>query len=1185
MTLSAGTIASLFANDVNDRIEEVIKVDDSDAARVREELAHYVVTSSIKKQQTAVLEAYMEALRRPHEGTAVWISGFFGSGKSSFAKMLGVAIENRALDGARAGPLLSQRIDDTKATVLLRQINEQAPTEAVIFDVSTDKGIRAGNQSITEIMYRLFLQKLGYARELDLAELEITLEAEGRLEAFVARYSALHNKEWERDKGLPILAMGRASAVMHALEPQTYNAPDSWVRGVKGRGDITPAMLADRCLELLKRRRPDKRNLLFVIDEVGQYVARDRSKLEDLRAVVERLGQRGAGKIWVMVTSQEALNELLGGLDGTQIELPKVKDRFPLQVHLEPSDISEVTSRRVLAKNAEGERTLRAMYDAHRARLATHTRVYAPHLKLPELTAERFIDLYPLLPYQIDLIINIVSGLRTQGGASAHVGGANRTIIKLAQQLLIHPDVSLAERPVGTLATIDRVYDLIAGNITSDVRKKIDQIGRDVPHKLAQPVAKAVCLLQYEARTPRTPENIAAALHPAIGADSQLAEVKAALEALVAARAVRLGEDGYRIPTPAEDNWEEERASIAPKPADDARVHQEIITGLWEPQPSYALLGVKPFKAGLLLNSRRLVEGDLKVHVTLASSGKEHEELRESWRQWSRDQKNDLFWVARIDHEVRRATDEVFRSAELLARKERTASTRDETKLVAEEKRRKQRAQEDLKRHLREALLSGVVYFRGNDRSPELHAGDIGKAVSGVLAKALPEVFDRFAEAAAKVSPKDLDALLSTENLRGLPAVFSQLHLVQETHGKPTFRTESGPLAEVLARIVNKASYGELVSGRALADTFGAEPFGWDFDVVRLFVASLLRAGKIEAVSKSQVIDNALSLDAKTMLKENNNQFRAATFRPKVGLDFAEVVKAAGHFSEVFGKEIAELEQGVVGRAIREEVPRHEDAMQAVYALLDTHRLPGQWVLAEALDQTRVIRLGSDDNAILSFNTSYDKLKSGIRRGAELATALTETCLPDLDRARDALDRQWPFLMAEAELPAALPDAAAKLSEILNRETFFRELPSIDEHTRALTQAYAARLDAAVTARRAAYVAALTALHSTPGWSQLNDAQRRKVEAPLVGPAQDTPSSHAPIPQLRAETEAVATRLNAAISEMRRMIDGDRVVQVRIGAFFAGGIETPEQLDAAMLALRDECERLIGEGKKVWVLG
>jgi hypothetical protein len=124
-----------------------------------------------------------------------------------------------------AGPLLSQRIDDTKATVLLRQINEQAPTEAVIFDVSTDKGIRAGNQSITEIMYRLFLQKLGYARELDLAELEITLEAEGRLRGLRGALLGAAQQGLGARQGPPGLAMGRASAVMHALEPQTYNAP------------------------------------------------------------------------------------------------------------------------------------------------------------------------------------------------------------------------------------------------------------------------------------------------------------------------------------------------------------------------------------------------------------------------------------------------------------------------------------------------------------------------------------------------------------------------------------------------------------------------------------------------------------------------------------------------------------------------------------------------------------------------------------------------------------------------------------------------------------------------------------------------------------------------------------------------------------------------------------------------
>ena len=54
-----------------------------------------------------------------------------------------------------------------------------------------------------------------------------------------------------------------------------------------------------------------------------------------------------------------------------------------------------------------------------------------------------------------------------------HVGGANRTIIKLAQQLLIHPDAGIADLPVGALATLDRIYDLVQGNLTAEVRAKI----------------------------------------------------------------------------------------------------------------------------------------------------------------------------------------------------------------------------------------------------------------------------------------------------------------------------------------------------------------------------------------------------------------------------------------------------------------------------------------------------------------------------------------------------------------------------------------------------------------------------------------------------------------------------------------------------------------------------------------
>src|SRR6185436_3733025 len=153
----------------------------------------------------------------------------------------------------------------------------------------------------------------------------------------------------------------------------------------------------------------------------------------------------------------------------------------------EPSDISEVTSRRVLSKNANAQATLGILFDEHRGRITEQTRLSAD-IKLPELTRDGFIDLYPLLPYQVDLVIQVVSGLRTQGGASKHVGGANRTIIKLAQQLLINPAVNLAQETIGSVARLDQVYDLVESNIGSEVRAKIAGIAKELDHPLAQPV-------------------------------------------------------------------------------------------------------------------------------------------------------------------------------------------------------------------------------------------------------------------------------------------------------------------------------------------------------------------------------------------------------------------------------------------------------------------------------------------------------------------------------------------------------------------------------------------------------------------------------------------------------------------------------------------------------------------------
>jgi hypothetical protein len=1176
-------IKELFAGDIYRRIEEVIKVDQTDETILHEELGEYVLTDGIRRHYKGILRSYWETPNKPHEGIAIWVSGFFGSGKSSFAKMLGLALQNRQVAGKAASEIFANRAGDTELQVLLKQITEHIPTEAVIFDVSTDRGIKSGNQTLTEIMYRLFLKSLGYAEDLDLAELEITLEQRGELEQFETTYREVFDQDWNANKDLIAFSLGEASAVMHQLYPVRYQTSDSWVQAVQDRADITAGRLAERCRDLMGRRRPQK-NLVFVIDEVGQFVARDVQKMLDLQAAVQSLGRVGRGKIWIVVTSQEKLTELVGGLDDKRVELARLMDRFPqeLQVHLEPSDISEVTSKRVLAKNAAALNTLRELYEAHSGRLAANTRLTAD-IQLPELSTGSFQDLYPLLPYQIDLIIQVVSGLRTQGGATKHVGGANRTIIKLAQQLLIHEGVKLAEQPVGMLATIDQIYDLIASNIPSEIRGKIAAIKAEVPHPFAQPVAKAICLLQYVKSIHRTAENIAATLHPAVGADSVLPEVKEALRQLVDAHKVRVSDGQYRIPTPAEDDWEVTRASFQPKPGDVNRIHADAVTGLWEPRPSHNLQGARSFKGGLTFNGRAVFDDGIAFHVTLAERGAELERQTAEARSRSQSERKAVFWVAGLDEHIDRETVEVFRSREILARKERAAKTKDETSLVADEKQRLRAHEAELRRLLRETLLGGDVFFQGNDRSPDASVNTVSQAATRVLAQALPSVYDRFAEGAAQVAAKDLEALMTNENLRGLAPIFAQLNLVRDEKGQTVFNTEAGVLKEVMDRIENKTSYGETATGRYLADEFEKEPFGWSFDVVRLFVVALVRAGKVRATSKGTTIDSALSVEARTTFS-SNNLFRACSFQKRVvGTDINDWIEAEAAFRDVFGKQLPELQGSVIAEAIRRQVGEAEEKLHEVHTTLLTHALPGATVLQEAIDQMRAIRTGNEDDAILAFNGAHKALKEAVKRASELAATLTEPRLLDLGRARRALDVHWAFLEQEPDLPDGLRAKAEDLADMMEREIFYRELALIDQHSAAIETEYTARFQAASWARIEGYRQALATLQANQAWAELNAEQQARVAEPLASRASPTVPPSATIPFLRSELSACPQHLKAAVQQMMELIEGNRLVTINVGDFFAGRVETPEQLDAAIGALRQRIEKLLGEGKKVWI--
>ena len=235
-----------------------------------------------------------------------------------------------------------------------------------------------------------------------------------------------------------------------------------------------------------------------------------------------------------------------------------------------------------------------------------------------------------------------------------------------------------------------------------------------------------------------------------------------------------------------------------------------------------------------------------------------------------------------------------------------------------------------------------------------------------MLGQVLPDVYTRFGEAAAKSAEvkRGLDALLTATDLQGLPSVFTALGLLRDEGAKTVFDTTATPLREVLQEIERAAAEGTKATGKALAEQFGRPDFGWDFEVVRLLVAALLRAGAIQMTHKAQMIESTTSIAARDALT-NNNHFRAASFQPKKGVDFVEIAKAAEHFKSTFGAAVKELALTPVVAEIRAALTRSQDDLQTARDQLVLHGLPGAAVLEDALAQARAIQRGTEDTAIV----------------------------------------------------------------------------------------------------------------------------------------------------------------------------------------------------------------------------
>jgi len=1240
------TIRDLLSRDLSRPIEEVIKLDQQDEQTVYSEITEYVATERIKRQYAEVLQAIADAPGEPTEGVGVWISGFFGSGKSSFAKNLGYILANRSVLGHPASRLfirqlqeqspgdpLVQKIDD-----LVNFINARFQTHVIMFDVQVDRAVRRANEPIAEIMYTVLLRELDYAQDYDVAELEIELEGEGRLDALVrtcAKMFANQVKAGAPAESLPCTLtevspeeygiwrrvrkgaqrIQRASAVLHEIDPETYPAPDSWATSIRKGADITVRTLVERTFELTARRRPGH-SVVFIIDEVGQYVARSAEKIENLRAVVEHFGKEGKNRVlrgeavapvWVIVTSQEKLDEVVAAIDDKRVELAKLQDRFPIRIDMAPADIREVATRRVLAKKPEAEPLLRRMFEESKSLLQTHTRLEHT-ARRSEVTPEEFVQFYPYLPHLVDLSIDIVSGMRLQPGAPRHIGGSNRTIIKQAYEMLVSDRTALADAPIGTLVTLDRIYDLIEGNLSSEKQKDISDIAQrwaDDPWVVR--TAKAIALLEYVRDLPRTEANLAALLYRRIGDEPPLPHVRRAIEELERTQFIRPTEHGWKLQTAQEKSWAAERNGYNPTPRERNEILEDRLRAIFS-DPAltrYRYRKLRNFRVGVSWKGRAITSGEAQVPLVLriADGPETFAEVCEQAREDSRAEphKNEIFWVMSLTPEIDDVVAELYRSRRMVAKYDQLRAQGKLGEVAASleaEKTEVLRLEERLKEMLTSALSKGRGFFRGVSKDGADLGRELGEILRGLFDYAVPDLYPKLEMGARPLKGNEAEEILKAANLNGLSKVFygppDGLDLVIKEGAKYVVNLSAPILREVMDYLAREHSYGNRVTGRMLESHFGGIGYGWEREMLWLLLATLLRGGAIEVTYQGRRHRNHLDPQVRVPFS-STNAFRAASFAPRKALDLRTLVSAAQRYEALTGEEV-DVEESAIAQAFQQLARAEMETLLPVEATVRAHRITP---LLQVLEEYRstletVLNSPSDDcvSMLAGEGVSFQALRDQV---AAIRRAVSEEGLRWLERLRTAAYRIWPLLEAEG-LDQELAGYAEALRKHLEEGTFYQVSAKMDEALQAIETTYREAYQERHQARGQVYAKAIDEVKGQPGWTHVPEEMRETVLSPLTSRAcddLDLPEGALVCRNCGASLAEMASDL-AAVDGLRSRVllriqeitaPEEKIEQVRVSdvADLGKPLSTPEEVEELLERLRDYLLKLIAAGVKVVV--
>ena len=508
----------MFVEDINRKINGVVKVDEDENKVLEQELNEYVITRELKRHFADFFNTYAEAFDEPTADTGVWISGFFGSGKSHFLKMLSYLLENKEVNGIRTVERFRKKFEDDPGTFMQVDRATKGETETILFNIDYEGSINKDKTAVLKVFAKMFYNHLGFFGEnLKVAKLEQFIDKQGKTEQFRRVFKEKNGDEWlEARDSFAFFEDDIVETLVEVLG-MSETAAHNWFDGTETT-EMSIAQLVSEIKDYVKTK-PKNFRLLFMIDEVGQYIGTDTDLLLNLQSLVEKIGSECGSNVWVVCTGQEAIDEIIRVREN---EFSRIQARFKNRLSLTSSSVDEVVQKRILKKKDSVVPDLEALYAKNDSVLRNLFTFTDSMLDIKGYSGTNdFVINYPFVPYQFTLMQRVFNEIRKHGNAGKHQSNGERSMLSGFQETA----QKIQEKDETTLVPFYMFYDTLHTFLDSSIRRVIERCQKaadnsDGIEQYDVSILKLLYLVRYISNDIKaTLDNIVILMADNIGAD------------------------------------------------------------------------------------------------------------------------------------------------------------------------------------------------------------------------------------------------------------------------------------------------------------------------------------------------------------------------------------------------------------------------------------------------------------------------------------------------------------------------------------------------------------------------------------------------------------------------------------------------------------------------------------------